>query len=37
MEKRERQRLGNGISNLFLFIGMRYNPRDLARASAHES
>jgi hypothetical protein len=32
-----KKRLENGISNLFLLIGMRYNPRDVARASTHQS
>lgn len=36
MERSETQRLGNGISNLFLLIGMGYNPREIAHASAHQ-
>jgi hypothetical protein len=36
VEKSETQRLGNGISNLFLLVGMGYNPREIAHASAHQ-
>ena len=36
MERSEIRRLGNGISNLFLLIGMGYNPREMAHASAHQ-
>lgn len=36
IERSETQSLGNGISNLFLLIGMGYNPREIAHASAHQ-